>query len=263
MNFQYDFRQNKKSDIEYNYDVKADLIGIVESNNDKNKEVWTRNFALKEKSNYKLENDYDFLVNENVDIDYEYYNNLARSYENTYDITINTILKVYFNINIEDMKIGNKINDYIEIDIPITNTVTEVKENYDTVTKKEVLQNREDVKKEKNIIIIISIVLITGGIILIIFRIIQIYRNQRKDMYSYNINHILKYYKDLIVSVKNKPNISDLKLMEIDYFDDLIDVAEQNQTNIIFYEEKNKKGNLYVIVDKYVYQYKITSNKLK
>lgn len=61
---------------------------------------------------------------------------------------------------------------------------------------------------------------------------------QRK--YEKNVNHILKYYKDIIVTVNSKPDFADLKMMELIIFDDLIDVAEQNNCNIIHYEDREK-----------------------
>ena len=83
-------------------------------------------------------------------------------------------------------------------------------------------------------------------------------------MYNYNINHILKYYRDLIVTVINKPDFTDLKVMKLLVLEDLIDVAEQNQTNIIHYKEpKKEESNLYVIIDNYVYIYIVTSKQLK
>ena len=74
----------------------------------------------------------------------------------------------------------------------------------------------------------------------------------------------MKYYKDLIVTVTNEPVITDLKVMKIDSLDDLIDVAEQNKSNIIHYEvTKNMLSKLYVIINNYVYIYTVTDKKLK
>ena len=78
------------------------------------------------------------------------------------------------------------------------------------------------------------------------------------------MKHLLKYYKELIITVSNKPEFNDLKLMELNSIDDLIDVAEQNNSNIIHYEIiKNEKSELYVIINEYVYMYIITGEKLK
>ena len=52
--------------------------------------------------------------------------------------------------------------------------------------------------------------------------------------------------------------------MDITSIDDLIDVAEQNNSNIIRYEVvENEKSELYVIINEYVYVYIVTGDKLK
>ena len=85
-----------------------------------------------------------------------------------------------------------------------------------------------------------------------------------EQKYRHNINKILRYYKELIVTVTNKPILEDLKIMEINSLDDLIDVAEQNNSSIIHYEEiKNQRSNLYVIVNNYVYVYIVTYEELR
>ena len=83
-------------------------------------------------------------------------------------------------------------------------------------------------------------------------------------MYEKNINKILKYYRDLIVTVDNKPDLSNLESLKVMILDDLIDVAEQNKAIIIRYEElKEDKSYLYVIIGKYAYIYEVTADELK
>ena len=85
-----------------------------------------------------------------------------------------------------------------------------------------------------------------------------------EQKYRHNINKILRYYRELIVTVTNEPNLEGLKIMEINSLDDLIDLAEQNNSSIIHYEAaKNEKSNLYVIINNYVYVYIVTFEELK
>lgn len=257
INFTYDFKADKKENIEYNYSIMANLIGTVNDNQDK--EVWNRDFIISENNVNMQENIDKFLINEQVNIDYEYYNNLVNSYEETYGIKIDAVLKIYFKIsyNIDNTE------DYIELDIPITNTVTQVTENYEKITNKQIMPELKNVQNIKLIYYIVGSLFIVGGITLCILKITK-NKMTPEEMYNHNIKRILKYYKDLIVTVTNEPNVKNLEVMNISVLDDLIDVAEQNQSNIIHYEViPNEESNLYVIVNKYVYVYTVTSNKLK
>ncbi len=49
-----------------------------------------------------------------------------------------------------------------------------------------------------------------------------------------------------------------LEKINVAKFDDLVNLAEQNKTNIIYYQiEKDRKSDFYVVIDKYVYIYEI------
>lgn len=268
INFNYKHKGDNKINVNYNYNITANLVGTVISNQNEEKEIWNRNYILLENDN-KLNNIDEFIINEEINIDYKYYNELARSYEREYGITINSVLKLRLNISysISSLNWGtdnnHEIDDYIELDIPITNTVTEVKKNYERNTTNDILIDNENIDVTQIILYIIGGALIITATTIIIIRIVK-NKTIYKNLYERNMKRIMKYYRDLIVTVNNEPKIENLKIMNIELLEDLIDVAEQNKSNIIHYEViNNKKSNLYVIVNDYVYIYVVTDNKLK
>ena len=263
MNLKYIFKGNSKANIDYNYNITANLIGTVEGSNNQDKEVWNRSTVALE-GNDELNNEDEFSISEQVSINYEEYNKLTRSYEKEYGIAINAVLKIRLNISYNINNLGTE-NDYIQIDIPITNTVTEVKQDYEDETVKDINPTIENIQVGKIIFYIIATILIIIDIVLIVLR---LYKNRKsrtpETMYNKNISHIFKYYRDLIVTVSNEPNLEGLKIMNVAIMEDLIDVAEQNKSSIIHYEiTQNEKSKFYVIVGKYVYVYTVTANKLK
>lgn len=271
INLKYDFIGKSNANIEYNYNIIAELVGTAKTNDDQGKEVWNRVFTLVENKSNKQDDIQEFLIDENINIDYEYYNNLARSYEKNYGIIIDSVLKVRLNIS-HKINTHNKgidtvaDDDYIELDIPITNNVTEIKENYEDVTNKDITTEDRTFNINEIIYYIIGGILILGALLIIIIKIIKTSKNKMtfEEKYKFNISKILKYYKELIVTVTNKPDLSNLKVMDVSSLDDLIDVAEQSQSNIIHYEVvKNEESMLYVIADGYVYVYVVTDDELK
>ncbi len=254
MNFQYDFHADKKADLVYHYNIIADLVGRAKTSENENQEVWNRRFVLYESGDNNVSNNEEFSIKEPIDIDYEYYNNLARAYEKMYDIAIDSVLKVHFDIfyhiNLSNVGLDEKdFTDSIQLEIPINNTVTQVRENYENVSNENIMPNTQAVMEHKVVDYVIGALFVIGAIMIMIMRIC-------KNKKVYNLNHILNYYSDLIVTVTNEPNISNLKIMYVTKLDDLIDVAEQNQRNIIHYEMvKNEEDDFYVLVDDYVYIY--------
>ncbi len=263
INLMYDFKSSQKANIEYNYTITANLVGTAIDNDNKNKEVWNRTFIIKDNTNSIQENIDSFSINEPVNIDYDYYNNVARSYEKAYGITINAILKIRFNISysISADVLGSdveNVEDYIELDIPITSTISEVQKNYENVTSKDITLPMENTRLPQKTSLAIGISLI---IVALVTMMITINKKMKSPeiMYNHKLKHIFKYYRDLIVTVSDKPTFSSLQIMNVSIIDDLIDVAEQTQNNIIYYKTPNKKqSNFYVIVDNYVYVYTLS-----
>ena len=266
LNLKYDFKGNKKAKIEYNYNIIANLVGTVKNSEDKNKEVWNREFVLKDNTCIKQENIENFCIVEQTNIDYECYNELARSYEKNYGIILDTVLKIRLNIYgtiILDglVEQNEKIEDCIELDIPITNTVSEINENYECITEKEILPIIENIQIYKIIFYVVSGIFIVAAVLIIIVT-INNSRKTPKQKYKLYLKRILKSYKELIVTVEKEPNITDLEIMNVCKFEDLIDIAEQTKTNIIHYEKSEKKeSKFYVIVNKYVYVYKLVTKE--
>ncbi len=269
INFKYDFKGSGDYNIKYDYNITAELVGTVNTNDDKGKEVWNRTFNLFENNEDKEISVDNFSIEQGINIDYEYYNNLVRSFEEEYKITIDGVLKlrlnVFYNIDISELNLENKeVQDYIELDIPITNTVTNVEENYEKTTSDNIYLDLNSNIKEVIFYILGGIfILIAIGLIIIRIKVVN-NRKTPKEIYEYNINHILRYYGNLIVTVINEPDLSNLKIMQLSSIVDLIDVAEQTQSNIIHYDaSEENKSYLYVINNGYAYIYVVTDEKIK
>ena len=253
INFGYNFEANEKSNLEYNYNVTAELVGTCSSIEGQYEDIWIRNFDILE-TKFQNINDSSFAINEEVSIDFEYYKNLVLSYEETYGVQIDGVLKVKFNMNFSDLN-GKKMKDYIELDINLNEDIASVEKNYQSVkTNKisEISQNSDKFKKFDFFAICI---------IIIIFAILGIYRIKRntpKDKYKRKLKKILKYCKDLIVVVKEKPILKNSEIIKIDDLNGLINLAEQTKNNIIYYETiKDIKSEFFVINNNYVYIYEV------
>lgn len=249
IDFDYEFQESLNLDVNYYYTITANLIGTV--NDLESGEIWTRNFVLKTSKPRKINGNIN--INEEVLLDYPYYNLLATSFEKAYDLDIDCLLKVRLDVFLEiDTKKINKskekINDYIEMDITLTDKVTKVSKNNEKGLVKEIKSNKN---------VILGYLLGTSLIIISVIIITYSYKKEhKKDAYVKMLKHILKEYQDLIITVTNEPDIRKLKVMNLITFDDLVDISEQNNVNIIYYEAlKNKESRFYIILNDYVYMY--------
>ena len=266
INFKYDFNGSKETNLSYSYNVTAELIGYANDKSGQSRKVWSKTFDIAENKDIQQNYIKDFSISQDANINYETYNNLARLYEDKYGITIDAILKVRLNVSLNFYDLEKKeAKDYIELDIPINNTITNVEEKYESKSLDNIGLQGKTFNTKEILYSIIGVIFILASIAITIIAIKKSKSEESlEDMYEKNINKILKYYRDLIVTVDNKPDLSNLESLKVMILDDLIDVAEQNKAIIIRYEElKEDKSYLYVIIGKYAYIYEVTADELK
>lgn len=261
----YENEGTELADYIYSYYITAEIIGDYKSGENENKQIWNRKYNLTNTQTSNTKNSSKFTIAETANINYEYYNNLVRSYEQQYYLTLNSYLKVTLNVNYTAiLKESNKTiteTDTVEMRIPLTETVTTVNTNYQALNNKDYTHatpvQKGDVKK-----------LIIGGlcisISIVFFTIYTIKQNKENEenRYQNDIDKILKEYGDLIITVTNDPELDRFKVMKLEILDDLIDVAQQNQSNIIHYEKHKGKRTIFAVIqDGHAYTYTVSKNK--
>lgn len=252
INFGYDFKANQKLASKYSYNVTAELDGICDNQEGEYKNIWNRKFDILETKTGELNSD-KLLINEEVKIDYEYFYNLMLEYEETYGVQLDSVLKVKFNIDFSDLD-GKEMKDFIELDINLNEVITNLEENYQVVTTNKTPEIPQNIENRPEIMI--ALILIIS--IMIIFFVNKMKNRTSKDKYRRKVKSILKYCKDLIVTVNEKPNFGNLKFIKIENLDSLVNLSEQTKNNIIYYEElKDRKSNFYVVNGNFVYVFEI------
>ena len=259
LDYMYQFEINKNCNIDYSYNITADLVASVDEGNIDSKEVWSRRLILLDNSNGNI-NDNKLNINHKISVDYNYYKKLVNEYMRKYDIKVNAYLNLNFNIyydlsdNTQTIK---HIEDSIEIKIPLNNVVTNIEKNYQANTNNLIYSDKKANILNSTVLICIGI----AGMLIGIIYIIVLFAKRDTNMYLRNIKYILDNYSDLIVNVKNEPNTKNLEHIKVLRLTDIINLAEQNRKNIIHYAVNGKnESRLYVTLDNNVYVYTVTEN---
>ena len=71
---------------------------------------------------------------------------------------------------------------------------------------------------------------------------IKLETKNNKKTSNHNLKRILKEYKDLLIKVNNEPNINNLIILKVSNINDLIEVAFQNNSHIIYYKTTNQNN---------------------
>lgn len=265
INMIYMYEGSSPADITYTYDINASIIGEYKSDTT-DEQIWDKKYLIQEQRTNKLVNTKSFAINDLVNLDYYTYNSIVSAYRQAFNLPISSYLSLKLTINytvdvLDTDKDNIKKTDYVEVRIPLTETITKVEKKYQNSEKGQLT----DITKIDLDYVMIGIGI---GLFFAAFVVLIIANNKKvvtkHSLYKKNIDKVLKDYGDLIVTVKNKPNVKNLRVMALATIDDLVDVAEQNNCSIIRYEiPKKSESFLLVISSGYVYVYIVSDEDVE
>ena len=220
--FDYYLKNKTKENINYSYDITATIKSYADNGT---KLIWTKDFNLKNINNI---NEKEIKINENYKLDYQYYVNYVKSFQEYYNIKTENYLYVKLNV-----KINDKDNPYVELTIPINDNIIEI-------TMKEenaFLGNNKQNIDLKKIIVFIFLAIAT------VYLVSKILVNKNNE------KAILKAYQDIIITIQKKPNINVDSIIYLTSLKDLINIAVNNNSNIFNYQNNyyTTIGNIYYI----------------
>lgn len=252
LTFQYNFKANKEVNLDSKYEVKADL---VISNSEDLTTYFKKTYVLVPLTKVKSETSNYSIIDRNVDIDYDYYNNIANEFKSQYGVDVKSSLNVSFVVYNKSSEVYLNPST-TTISIPLSQKSISVKINSSTTT------NNNNQKFIKYVYSLTNIIYLVLGVVCVIFSILFIIRYLRlfckrfikKSDYDKYISKILKEYDRLIVETSSLPKLSDYNVIVIKKFAELLDVRDNLRLPIMYYNViSHQKCHLYILKDNNLY----------
>lgn len=250
LNFNYQFNGNI-DDLINNVDYQVNAKLIIE-NIDTKAKYYEKEFELVSKTDDIVDNNgtlYD--LNKNINIDYEYFNNIANSFKSQYGVNSQSYLEVYLNINKYSNYQDIPKSSLISVKIPLSQKAIEIKFNTQNIN------NSIDKSISSKSLIINGYFKFIIGVFLLLFSfvflvvIVMIINNYGKKVSKYNkfINKILREYDRLIVETSTIPNYEDYNVLIINSFNELVDVRDNLRSPIMYCDVLSEKESLFYIIN--------------
>ena len=257
--FNYTFKIDTKTDIDFKYDI----IGTLVIADGTGKSVFfEKDYKLFENGTANIVQGTFENINKTISIDYNYYNNLANKFKTNYGIntTSNLIVKLKVKEVSKDDNLDLKNNSEMSLTIPLSEREVNINMDYKDVNKNNMVVSSGSVSVNSYLYIVLGIVLL----LLSIFFLSKILSTSKskKSKYDRDIKRILKEYDRLIVNTKTAPDKKGKKVIDIDSFDELLDVRDNLKLPIKYYViEEHKKCNFYINHDEELYLYIVSSDE--
>lgn len=264
VNFYNNLAISKKSNIEFDYEVRASINAKTPSTDGIFDSIlWTKNYILLDKVQSSVNGVVKNELNVPLEIDYQIYKQLVTEFQNQMRLDVNAYLNVDFIVNYKIYVDGDKVikTEVLNMQIPLSTQTFQITTNYKAKTNEityQQIENNNTVKIVGGFILFFSS-LFCGVVLLLI-----LISDTKRTEYIIQLNKIIKNYGDVIAAISNLPNISDREIYEMRSFTDLINIEEELKIPIIYYEKrKSKEGWFLIIHNNNVYRYILKEKQKK
>jgi hypothetical protein len=251
-----DFHYNLKLSEKINGDYKYSVIAKVKANkpNGDKGYYWSKDYVLVPSKSVAINNSDNLSINENVKVNYNKYNELLGSFKKEYSLAPQGLLDII--LNVESTGNGEVFTEPIDIVSDMSLSVPLLEKAVEANISKNAASNNNTITMiNKNYLGYHRIASILGIIALFITIIITVatFRNKKKfneeNVFDVTLNKILASHDSIIANVATLPDISDMKLIEVTTFDELIDVYNEVRMPINFYNSKEGEEAIFIIVN--------------
>ncbi len=266
--FTYELHSKEKLNYTYTYKVTADLI--ISDPNDNNKILYKRPSVIIKDVTDEV-NAGSFRVDQDVNINYDEYNNYVNAFKKEYALSVNSRLVLTFNIDVvgkspllkEDFKKTSKL----VIAIPMSEQTINIGIDTSDINNSGTLERNYISQIKKPIALGLGIVV---GILSLALLYIVIYNfitnRSKKDIYKSTVKGILREYDRAIVSSKTTETIDEDKynVIEVPRIEELLDAHDSTGKPILFSEDIENNISTFVIVsDEILYKYTVVKKELE
>lgn len=261
----YPYKIDSSDLMSYTYGYVVKVLVSANELGEENKILYKEEEVLKENSSYKSDTGL-ILINENILLDYQKYNDIITSFKKNYILAMDSKLTINITINIVGEKDG--IDEVINNSYTFTTSMPLSEQTVNITNENNTIKNSNMIAKYNEInngkYNLLSKVIYLIDILFLIFVIYIIVKFlPRKNKYNKLVSKILKNYNEMIVTIKKPPKLDKNNLIEVDKFSELLDAKEILDKPIIYYESPHKDSSSFIIYNEsetYIYTISAYSN---
>ncbi len=238
IDFLYNFNIEKPIFLDFDYQIIGE---ITIYNPSTNVNYFQKDYTLMEPKKVSLKEQDAFSIKENVVIDYDYYNQLANTFKSNYGVHSESNLKVYLQIHKDGAKYNIDLTDTQNSEVTIPLSLSAVQIKFDVAGGHQ--DNEIVIQKawvfQPFIFILEVILFIIAAFCLsrIINYVFLVFRP--KSSYDRMLSNILKNYDRLISETKTGISFEKYHIIEIEKFEELLDIRDNLKLPIMYYNIVN------------------------
>ena len=249
VNFNYSFNANQDINYKYTYYIKSEVR--VSDSEDSSKIIYSKSDRLTNPNTIAKTSSNGFNISEDINVDYNKYNELVKSFKSAYLINADSNLVLSLYLDIEDEK-GNKINsansnEAMKLTIPLTEQMINIKMDYKEINNSVNAKIYRHFGIKNKILFSLSVFFFVGTVFYTALLVIFLRKTSaKKSAYDVLLSKILREYDRVIVNSKKNIDVTG-EVIDLDSFEELLDVRDNLEKPIIYKEIHKGQKSIFVI----------------
>ena len=246
-NYRYSLSLPKNIEYKYSYRIVADV-----EVNDETVKSTIYHYSEDLLTEGLATNKGDLFIDENINIDYEKYNNVISKFKDVYELnntSSNLNIILYVNIqDIDDSRTTHLMDRKVSsLTIPLTEKTIAIDISNDIINNTD---NRIEITRTDNYnwVLLISAIFITIAIVYAIYLFIYARKTRTAQMiYEKEIKSILSNYDGYIQRISGTYDMGTSQVLKIESFTDMLEIRDTLKQPILMLENEAKDGTFFII----------------
>ncbi len=267
-NFKYKLSLKEKM-VEYKYSYRIEADVFVKEKGTNNSLYTTNKVLLNDKEIATSLN--EVVIDENIDIDYNYYNNLIKNFINIYGLdNTESVLTINMYVNVigscEEFEDNKEQESVISLSIPLTTKTMAIEISNDLINSENNVMLCESNYSYNFVFIIFGLIFGILDLVLIVFIVRYVIRTRTaENIYERELKKILNNYSSYIQTLGCEFDFKNYQLLKVGTFTDMLEIRDTIKQPILMRENEEKTGAYFVIPSStkilYVYRLKVSDIK--
>ena len=250
--YKYNLLFSEKTSGEYSYYIKASIFANKPSGEEGY--YWSKDFILSKPKTINVSNQKSIFINEIINIDYSEYDKKLEEFKKDYSIQTDGLLKVQLIVKskVKGEHYTNEISVPAELSlsVPLLEKAVEASIEKDAISNDSTLMMIDPIKKHFRLACRIMGIALLILVFLLIVRIMIVRNNNRREhLYASTLKKFVDTHDSIIANVTNLPDTSQLNIVKVSSFEELIDVYNEVRMPINFYESKKRNKAVFMIIN--------------
>lgn len=248
-NFNYELKIDENINYSYYYFIDA-TVSVVDTNG---KTLYQKTDEIMPKKTFEDDGTHSFKINEEANLDYNYYNNLVSTFLKKYNLnyaTSNVTLKMYVGIegNCENFSSSLEDDAVISMIIPLSTQTVGIDMNYTLSSGTDKLLECQNISIINQYTFITGIIIGFLDLLLITYLLIYVIKTRSAEtIYTHTLKSIFSNYGRYISKIKSEISYKKFQIVFVEEFEDLFEVRNSSQSPILFFEEEKKFKSAFIV----------------